>query len=309
VTDLAGNTSAPSQVVDPPIALAAPAIASFSPHSGSVASVTDASSLTLTGTAEANTNVSIYDGSTVLGTVAANGGTWSFVTPKLADGTHAFTTTDTNSAGLTSAPSSPFNVTVDTVAPTDTFTGATPNSTLSNSFKLTGTTLDNGVAESGDVVKVYDGSTLLGSTTVGSNGTWNFTTAALSNTVHTFTSTVTDIAGNIGQSTGAVIYGTSSDQTLVSTTGNDIMTGAAGADTFVFNGTNFGKDVITDFKTQGANHDVLQFSQSAFQTVADVLHHAQQVGSNVVVTYNAVDTVTLQNVSLNKLTQNDIHLA
>src|SRR5262249_31387800 len=161
---------------------------------------------TLVGTAEANTKVSVYDGSALLGTVTANtSGAWSFPTPKLADGTHAFTTTDTDSAGLTSAPSSPFNVTVDTVAPTDVFTGATPNSNgLSNSFKLTGTAVDNGVAVSGDVVKVYDGSSYLGSTAVGSDGTWSFTTAALSNTVHTFTSTVTDTAGNTGQSMGAV---------------------------------------------------------------------------------------------------------
>src|SRR5262249_3248796 len=46
VTDLAGNTSAPSDVVDPPIGPAAPAIASFSPHTGSLASATDANSLT-----------------------------------------------------------------------------------------------------------------------------------------------------------------------------------------------------------------------------------------------------------------------
>jgi Ca2+-binding RTX toxin-like protein len=94
---------------------------------------------------------------------------------------------------------------------------------------------------------------------------------------------------------------------LVSTTGNDIMTGAAGHDTFVFNGTNFGTDVVTDFHPQGNSHDVLQFSQSAFSSVAAVLSHAQQVGSNVVITYNAGDTVTLQNVSLNKLTQTDFH--
>ena len=309
VTDLAGNTSGPSSVVDLAILPAVPSIASFAPHTSGVAGLTDASVLTLAGTAEANTTVSIYDGLALLGTAAANAsGAWNYATPKLADGTHAFAATDTDSAGLTSAPSSPFNVTVDTVAPTDVFTGATPNSSgLSNSFKLTGMALDNGVVESGDVVKVYDGSTYLGSTTVGSNGTWNFTTAALSNTVHTFTSTVTDMAGNTGQSTGAVIYGTSGNQMLVSTTGNDIMTGAAGHDTFVFNGTNFGTDVVTDFHPQGNSHDVLQFSQSAFSSVAAVLSHAQQVASNVVITYNAGDTVTLQNVSLNKLTQTDFH--
>jgi Ca2+-binding RTX toxin-like protein len=85
------------------------------------------------------------------------------------------------------------------------------------------------------------------------------------------------------------------------------MTGSGGADTFAFNGTNFGKDVVTDFHIQGNNHDVLQFRQSAFSSFAAVLSHAQQVGSDVLITYNAADSVTLQNVSLNKLTQTDFH--
>src|SRR5262249_48107398 len=156
------------------------------------------------------------------------------VTPKLADGTHAFTTTDRTSAGVTSAPSSPFNVTVDTVAPTETFTAATPNST----FKLTGTALDNGVVASGEVAKVYDGSIYLGSTTVGSNGTWSFATGALSNTVHSFTSVVTDAAGNVGQSTGAMIYGTSSNQPLVKTGNETTQFWQQGSDVFVFNNQN-----------------------------------------------------------------------
>jgi Ca2+-binding RTX toxin-like protein len=307
VTDLAGNTSVASQAFDPPIPPPAPAITAFSPNTGVASdSITDANVLTLTGTAEANTAVSIYDGSTLLGTTTVNGsGAWSFATAKLSDGTHHFTATDTDAAALTSAASSAFNVTVDTIAPTDVFTSDVKNS--NGSFTLSGTAQDSGATATGDVINIYDGTTHLGSTTVGSNGQWSFTTATLSNTVHYFTSTATDVAGNVGTSTGAAIYGTSGNDTLVSTPGNDIMTGGSGADTFVFNGSSFGKDVITDFTVQGAHHDIIQFSQADFNSFAAVLAHATQVGSNTVIAYDANDTVTLHNVQINKLTQADFH--
>ena len=209
VTDVAGNTSVVSQAVDPaiaPPAPPAPAIAAFSPDTGSVAGITDANVLTLTGTADANTTVSIYDGSTLLGTTSVNGsGAWSFTTAKLSDGTHSFTATDTAASAVTSTASSVFNVTVDTAAPTASFSSDVKNS--NGSFTLSGTALDKGTVEAGDTIKIYDGTTYLGSTTVGSNGQWSFKTAPLSNAVHYFNSTVTDIAGNVGPSTGDAIYG------------------------------------------------------------------------------------------------------
>ena len=52
----------------------APTIASFSTDSGVVGDgITNDNTLTLTGTAEANSTVKVYDGATLLGTVAANG--------------------------------------------------------------------------------------------------------------------------------------------------------------------------------------------------------------------------------------------
>jgi hypothetical protein len=294
-----------SQAVDLVIAPPAPAIAAFSPDTGVVGDgITDANVLTLTGTAEANTTLSIYDGSALLGTTAVNGsGAWSFTTAKLSDGTHSFTATDTDALALTSAASSAFNVTVDTVAPTDKFTSDLKNS--NGSFTLTGTALDKGTVEAGDTVKIYDGTTYLGSTAVGSNGQWNFTTAALSNSVHYFNSTVTDVASNTGPSTGDAIYGTR-NSTLVSTAGNDIMT-SGGGDTFVFKGSSFGHDVITNFAQQGGHHDVIQFSTTVFDSFAAVLAHATQVGSNAVITVDAADSVTLNNTQLSKLTSNDFH--
>ena len=80
--DVAGNLSAASAVlavtVDT-VAPAAPTITGFSPDSGVVGDdITNATTLTLTGTAVANTTVEVFDGSTELGTAAANGsGAWS----------------------------------------------------------------------------------------------------------------------------------------------------------------------------------------------------------------------------------------
>ena len=118
VTDLAGNTSAASQAFDPAISPPAPVISTLSPDSGVVGDhITNATMLALSGTAEANTSVSIYDGAMLLGTSTVNSnGTWSFSTATLSNGTHSFTATDTDALSLTSVQSSAFNVTVDTAS-------------------------------------------------------------------------------------------------------------------------------------------------------------------------------------------------
>ena len=203
VTDLAGNTSVASQAVNPVIAPPAPAIASFSPHTGSVAGVIDANVLTLTGTAAASSTVTLYDGTTPLGTATADGsGNWSFTTATLVDGTHSFTATDTVS-GATSTDSAALAVTVDTVAPAaPVITSDTVLNT--NQVALTGTALDQGVAEAGDIIKVYDGTTLLGTTTTDATGAWTYTTAPLSNGTHVLTAIVTDLAGNTSVASQAV---------------------------------------------------------------------------------------------------------
>ena len=63
----------------------APTIASFSTDSGVVGDgITNDNTLTLTGTAEANATVKVYDGATLLGSATANGsGAWSYTTAAL----------------------------------------------------------------------------------------------------------------------------------------------------------------------------------------------------------------------------------
>ena len=108
---------------------------------------------------------------------------WGFTTGALPDGVYTFTATSTDWAGNTSAVSSALTVTVDTTAPLapsiasfSTFTGAVgDNITSDNTLTL------NGTAEAGSAVKVYDGSTLLGSATANGSGAWSYTTSALAN--------------------------------------------------------------------------------------------------------------------------------
>jgi hypothetical protein len=167
-----------------------------------------------------------------------------------------------------------------------------------------------GTSTAGSVVSIYDGTNAspLGAVTTSISGTWNFTSGALSSTIHSITLSAVDVAGNTGVSTGAALIGTTGNDTLaVPAFGNNLIVGNGGNDTFVF-GSNFGKEVITDFQAATLNHDVLQFSQNTFNDFAAVLAHAAQVGSDVVITVDALDTVTLKNVQLSGLHQNNIHI-
>ncbi|TDN46824.1 Ig-like domain-containing protein [Scandinavium goeteborgense] len=60
----------------------------------------------------------------------------------------------------------------------------------------------NGHAEANSIVKVYEGSTLLGSTTAKADGSWSYTTPARTDGKHTFTATASDAAGNISPHSG-----------------------------------------------------------------------------------------------------------
>ena len=72
---------------------------------------------TATGAGEGDL-VAIYDGRTLLGTVSASAN-WSYTVPSaLAEGPHAITAVLQNAGGNQGAPSAPYSMLVDTVAPT-----------------------------------------------------------------------------------------------------------------------------------------------------------------------------------------------
>lgn len=64
----------------------------------------------------------------------------------------------------------------------------------------------SGNAEAGSTVNIYDGGTLLGTAIVAANGTWSFTSPALTDGQHSLSVTVTDAAGNTSAATDAVTF-------------------------------------------------------------------------------------------------------
>ncbi|MFV7477277.1 BapA/Bap/LapF family large adhesin [Enterobacter pseudoroggenkampii] len=196
-TDAVGNASAPTAgyVINvdtlPP---AAPVISSVIDDVGSVTgpvtgtNPTNDTRPTLSGTAEANATVRIYDGITLVGTVTADGsGNWTLpqTTTALAEGTHNFTATATDAAGNTSVASAVTTIIVDTIAPT------APTGT----FNADGSVL-TGTAEAGSTVaiRLADGSTV--TATAGSNGTYSYTFINKQTEGQTLQITATDAAGN-----------------------------------------------------------------------------------------------------------------
>lgn len=97
------------------------------------------------------------------------------------------------------------------------------------------------------------------------------------------------------------LEGGNSPDTLAGGTGADTITGGSSPDRFIF-GANFGRDVLTDFD---AKTEVIQMSPSMFGSFDDLLAHAQQVGRDVVITYDADNSLTLLNVKLSALGLDD----
>ncbi len=114
--------------------------------------------LTLSGTAEANSTVKVYDGATLLGSATANGsGAWSYTTAALSNSGHSFTATASDAAGNTGAASSALSVTIDTTAPVAPAIASfsTDSGTLGDHITNDNTLTLSGTAEANSTVKIY----------------------------------------------------------------------------------------------------------------------------------------------------------
>jgi hypothetical protein len=143
--------------------------------------------------AEVGSTVRVFDGTVQIGTTVADAsGAWSFATGTLADGSHAFTSKAADAAGNVSVGSSALNVVVDTVAPN------APD-LVSDTVLSANTMVISGTAEAGSAVKLYEGTTLLGTGTAASSGAWSINVGSLAAGPHNLTATATDVAGNTSQ--------------------------------------------------------------------------------------------------------------
>ena len=98
--------------------------------------------------------------------------------------------------------------------------------------------------------------------------------------------------------------GSAFNDTFNGNSGDNVFTGAGGADTFIFSGTGFGHDTVTDF-TPGT--DVLKL-YSVYTDFNDAMAHATQSGANAVFTSGS-STFTLNNVTLSNLHASDFMFA
>ncbi|CAM4062321.1 Ig-like domain-containing protein [Rahnella bruchi] len=188
---------------------------------------TDDSLLLISGTAEAGSTVTIshvYEVTGVEypdGTVLADAsGHWTFQMTgpfQPSFGNRTITATATDAAGNVSVASDSYVVNYVEANREDT---TAPDAPVINSFydgvghikgnmtsgKYTDDTTPtlNGHAEANSVVKVYEGSTLVGSATADKNGDWSFTSTGLNEGHHSFTATATDIAGNVSKMSGQI---------------------------------------------------------------------------------------------------------
>jgi Ca2+-binding RTX toxin-like protein len=254
-TDAAGNQGAASTAFNVTIDTTAPTAPTIATVSDDVAPVTGTVSnngssndttLTITGSAEAGSTVTIYDtnGTTVLGTAVATGGTYTITTSALGQGAHTLTARATDAAGNQGTASTAFNVTIDTAAPNAptittvsddvaTVTGPVNDNGTSNDATLT----ISGSAEAGSTVTIYDtdGTTVLG-TAVATGGTYTITTSTLSEGAHTLTAKATDAAGNQGAASAAfhVTTDTTAPTVSVSVDNTTLITGGTATVTFTF---------------------------------------------------------------------------
>ncbi|EGZ6665938.1 BapA prefix-like domain-containing protein [Salmonella enterica subsp. enterica serovar Panama] len=178
-------------------------------------SITNQRMPTLSGTGEPGAIITLYNNDVELATVQVNPqGSWTYpLTRNLSEGLNILTATATDAAGNSSPTSSVFSVTLDTQPP------AQPDAPLisDNVAPIIGNIGNNGATndttptfsgtgEIGSTIILYNNGSEIGRTTVGDNGSWSFTPAALTPETYTITVTETDIAGNISPPSASVTF-------------------------------------------------------------------------------------------------------
>jgi hypothetical protein len=103
--------------------------------------------------------------------------------------------------------------------------------------------------------------------------------------------------GHAGDDT---LYGGGGNDVLIGALGNDTLTGGAGNDRFVFK-TGDGNDTVTDF----AHGDVIDLHGYGIADFAALQPLMAQMGPDTVITFDAVDHITLQNVQMAQLAAGD----
>ncbi|MHB8512418.1 MAG: Ig-like domain-containing protein [Actinomycetota bacterium] len=144
--------------------------------------------ITVSGTADSGTTVRVFEGSTLLGTAPASP-SWS-IALTFSEGPHTITADSVDIVNNVSTRATRDFV-IDTIAPSPPrIIAPTSGSTQPGTFGIQGN------AEKGSFVEVFEGVSLIGSTTTDSTGVWQMQ-ATLPTGTHTIKARATDAAGNV----------------------------------------------------------------------------------------------------------------
>ncbi len=169
--------------------------------------LTNVTTPTFTGSAEAGATVKIFAGALEVGSGTATGSVYLIQVSALSPGAHVITATATDGFGNVSGPSAGLSGTIDTSVPAPSAPDLTvaSDSGSSDSDNLTKVTTPTftGTADSGSTVRLYAGAVEVGSGTA-TGGNYSIAVSTLSQGVHSITARATDVAGNVSVASGAL---------------------------------------------------------------------------------------------------------
>ena len=204
-TEIAGNVSVASGPLALTIETSTPAPDNLTLATASDSGTSHSDRITnitipvITGTGANGDVVTLFEGTTSLGSALVTAGAWSITSASLADGQHTLTATETDAANNISPVSvTPLVVTIETSTTAPDGLTLYPDSDSGTKLDdITNVTIPviTGTGANGDVVTLYEGSTSLGSALV-TAGAWSITSSTLTPGAHTLTATETDAAGN-----------------------------------------------------------------------------------------------------------------
>ena len=224
-SDDAGNTSDPT-VISVGIDTTPPDSSKLSisgvmdnegPVTGNIVNggITDDARPVISGTGTAGDTITVYSkdftGNHPVGTTIVKAdGTWSLQPDfKLVSGLNDLTAVESDPAGNATDPSAKYSFTLDTGKPQapaieSVFDDVGPYTGFLQKGDVTDDTQPTfkGTSEGGAVIKLYDGSTLIGSAKADASGSWTITTNILADGLHNVTATATNTVGQVSDPTG-----------------------------------------------------------------------------------------------------------
>ncbi|AWN41758.1 Ig-like domain-containing protein [Methylobacterium durans] len=242
-TDAAGNLSLATAPLIFHVDRTAPAVPVIATH---VPAQTNAAAVTISGTAEAGTTITLFNSGTALaGPVVADAlGAWSKQI-SLADGAdYSLTATATDAAGNTSSASAALAFHVDRIAP------ATPaiTTTVAGGQTNASTLTISGTAEAGSTVTLLNsGASLPGTVVADASGRWSQVLSLVDGTDYSLTARAADAAGNVSAASPALSFHVDRTAPAAPVITTSVRGGQTSASTLTISGTAEAGSTITLF--------------------------------------------------------------